>query len=54
MTGAKWRDKGDVSMISNAHIPKITTVTNRRGNQKQKPNMVKNYDNSMSSIDRSD
>ena len=54
MTVAKWRDKQDVLMISNAHIPKMMTVTNRSGNKKQKPNMVKDYNNSMSSIDRSD
>ena len=54
MTVAKWKDKPDVLMISNAHIPKMTTVTNRRGNKKQKPNMMKDYNNSMSSIDHSD
>ena len=26
MTVAKWRDKQDVLMISNAHIPKMMTV----------------------------
>ena len=41
-------------MISNAHIPKMTTVTNRRGNEKQKTNMLKDYNNSVSGIDRSD
>ena len=41
-------------MISNAHIPKMTTVTNRTDNEKQKLNMVKDYNNSMSDIDRSD
>ena len=54
MTVAKWKDKRDVLMICNAHIPKVTTVTNRRGNEKQKPNIVKDYNNSMSGIDRSD
>ena len=51
---AKWKDNQDVLMISNAHIPKMTTVTSRRGNEKQKPNMVKDYNNSISCIDRSD
>ena len=41
-------------MISNAHIPKMTTVTNRTDNEKQKLNMVKDYNNSMPDIDRSD
>ena len=54
MTVAKWKDKRDVLMISNAHIPKMTTVTNRTDNEKQKLNMVKDYNNSMSDIDRSD
>ena len=68
MTVAKWKDKRSVLMISkahipkmrdiltiyNAHIPKMATVTNRRGNEKQKPNMVKDYNNSMSGINRSD
>ena len=54
MTVAKWKDKPDVLMISNTHIPKMTAVTNRRGNKKQKPNMMKDYNNSMSSIDHSD
>ena len=54
MTVAKWKDKRDVLMISNAHIQKMATVTNQRGNEKQKPSMVKDYNNSMSSIDRSD
>ena len=68
MTVAKWKDKRSVLMIPkahipkmrdiltiyNAHIPKMATVTNRRGNEKQKPNMVKDYNNSMSGINRSD
>ena len=36
-------------MISNAHIPKMTTVTNRKGND-----MVKDCKNAISDIDRSD
>ena len=68
MTVEKWKDKRSVLMIPkahipkmrdiltiyNAHIPKMATVTNRRGNEKQKPNMVKDYNNSMSGINRSD
>ena len=54
MTVAKWKDKRDVLMISNAHIQKMATVTNQRSNEKQKPSMVKDYNNSMSSIDHSD
>lgn len=50
----KWKDERDVLMISNAHVPTMTAVTNRRGQEKQKPNMVKDYNNSMSGIDCSD
>ena len=49
ITVAKWKDKRDVLMISNAHIPKMTTVTNRKGND-----MVKDCKNAISDIDRSD
>ena len=52
MTVAKWKGKRDV--LSNAHIPKMTTVTNRKGNGKQKPNIVKDYNNLMSGVYRSD
>jgi len=51
---AKWKDKREVLMISNAHVPTMTAVTNRRGEAKEKPIMVKDYNNSMSGIDRSD
>ena len=54
MTVAKSKDKRDVLMISNTGIPKMRTVTNRRGNKKQKPNIVKNYHNSMAGTDPSD
>ena len=54
MTVAKWKDKQDVFMISNAHIPKMTTATNRRGDENQKSTMVKDYNNSMPGIDRGD
>lgn len=51
---AKWKDKRPVLMISNAHVPNLTNVTNRRGQEKQKPNLVKDYNDCMSGIDRSD
>ena len=35
MSVAKWKDKRDVLMISNAHVPKMTTATNPRGNEKK-------------------
>ena len=51
---AKWKDKRPVLMISNAHVPNLTNVRNRRGRKKQKPNLVKDYNDCMSGIDRSD
>lgn len=51
---SKWKDKRDVLMISNSHVPKMISATNRKGKEKQKPNMVKDYNDSMSGIDRSD
>ena len=37
------RTKRDVLTISNAHAPQIVTVTNRLGKEKQKPNIVRDY-----------
>ena len=34
--------------------PEMVKVSNRRGNEKMKPNIVRDYNNSMSGIDRSD
>ena len=51
---AKWKDKRPVLMISNAHVPNLTNVTNRRDQEKQKPNLVKDYNDCMSGIDRYD
>ena len=50
----KWKDKRDVLTISPAHIPEMVNVTNRRGREKLKPNLVKDYNAFMSGIDRSD
>ena len=49
----KWRDKRDVHVISNAHVPMIIDSVNRRGKSKRKPN-VDIYNALMSGIDRSD
>ena len=40
-------------MISNAHVSNLTNVTNRRDQEKQKPNLVKDYNDFMSGIERS-
>ena len=50
----KWKDKRDVHTISNAHAPQIVTVTTCLGKEKQKSNIVRDYKDSMSGIDRSD
>ena len=44
----KWKDKRDVLTISNAHSPTLIKVTNRLGKEKEKPNIVRDYN------DRSD
>ena len=50
----KWKDKRDILTISTAHIPEMVRVTNRRGQEKMKPNLIKHYNTFMSGIDRSD
>ena len=50
----KWKDKRDVLTISNAHSPTLIKVTNRLGKEKEKLNIVRDYNDSMSGIDRSD
>ena len=50
----KWKDKRDVLAITNAHVPEMCDVTNRNGKTKKKPNLVRDYNNGMSGIDRSD
>ena len=47
----KWKDKRDVFTITNAHVPEMGDVTNRNGKTKQKPNLVRDYNNGMSGID---
>ena len=53
-TVCKWKDKTEVLAISNAHNPEMVKVSNRRGKEKTKPNIVRDYNNSMSIIDRRD
>ena len=51
---SKWKDKLYVLMISNMHELKMVEAANKRGEKKMKPNMVRDYNNSMSGVDRSD
>ena len=51
---SKWKNKRDVLMISNMHELKMVEVANKRGKKKMKPNIVRDYNNGMSGVDRSD
>ena len=50
----KWRDKRDVHVISNAHVPTMIDSVNRHCKSKRKPNVVDIYNAHMLGIDRSD
>ena len=54
ITVCKWKDKREVLTISNAHQAEMVSVSNRRGKEKMKPNIVKDYNEAMSGIERSD
>ena len=51
---AKWKDKRDVLMISNLHSLQMIEVTNRRGEKKMTPNIIKDYNQYMSGVDRAE
>ena len=50
----KWKDKRDVCVISNAHVPTMMDSVNRHSKFKRKPKVVPIYNNYMSGINRSD
>ena len=50
----KWKDKREMLRISNAHNPEMIKVSKRHDKEKIKPNIVQDYNNSMSGIDWSD
>ena len=50
----KWKDRRDVLTITNKHSVEMVPVKNRRGEVKMKPNVIRDYNNGMSGIDRSD
>ena len=51
----KWKDKRDVLTIRNKHTnSEIVPVTNRHGDQKQKFSIVRDYNDGMSGMDRTD
>ncbi|XP_065658423.1 piggyBac transposable element-derived protein 4-like [Hydra vulgaris] len=49
---AKWKDKRDVLMINILHSLQMIEVTNRRGEKKMKPNIIKDYNQFMLGVDR--
>ena len=51
---AKWKDKRDVPMLCNLHSLQMIEVTNRRGEKKMKPNIIKDYNQYMSGEDRAE
>ena len=51
---AKWNDKRNVCVISNAHVPTMMDSVNRQGNSKRKSNIVHINNNHLLGINRSD
>lgn len=50
----KWKDKRDVLAISTKHKANIKKITNKRGVEKEKPELIHDYNQNMSGIDRTD
>ena len=50
----KWKDKRDVCVISNAHVPTMMDSVNRHGKSKRKSNIVHIHSNVMPGINRLD
>lgn len=50
----KWKDKRDVLVISNMHRVDMVEVRHRNGKKSLKPNIISDYNNGMSGVDRSD
>ena len=44
---SKWKYKRDVLIISNMHTHKMIGVWNRGGEKKMKPNIIRDYNESM-------
>lgn len=54
VTVCKWKDKREVLSISNMHAIEMVEVPNRNGRISMKPNIIRDYNNGMSGIDRAD
>ena len=50
----KWKDKRDALIISNKHSVEMVNVTNWRGESKSKPNVIRDYNDGVSGIDKAD
>ena len=50
----QWNDKGNMLTISNKHSVEIVPVPNKRGQLTIKPNIVCDYNNDISGVDRFD
>ncbi|KAG8237448.1 hypothetical protein J437_LFUL015976 [Ladona fulva] len=50
----KWKDKRDILMISSEHGAEFTSVKSRRGTEREKPNIVLEYNKYMGGIDNLD
>ena len=50
----KWKDKGDVRVISNTLVPEMMKTTNKHFKEKDKPNIMKIYNENVSGINKSD
>ena len=53
ITVCKWKDKSKMLTILNVHQAEMVSASNQRGKEKMKPNIVKDYNEAMSGIDRS-
>ena len=51
---SKWKDKRGVLMISNMYTHKMVEISNKRGEKKMKPSIIRDYNKGMSGIDRAD
>ncbi|KAG8237158.1 hypothetical protein J437_LFUL011207 [Ladona fulva] len=47
----KWKDKRDILMISSEHGEKFTSVKSRRGTEREKPNIILEYNKYIGGID---
>ena len=54
MSVCKWEYHQDVFIISKKHSAEIADVKNKHSQVREKPNIVRDYNNGMAGTDRSD